>query len=270
MTPAELHRWARPIILNGLSDAEISVDVPTIYLAVHGVGWLETKYGIAWTNAGKGSKNWAADQAGKPPCPLATSFEYVDTHPNSDGTSTTYRICFRRYADDVQGCFGLIKEEFLRRPSVLAAARAGDLFGVSKALYETRYYEGHGKTPADRIWNHYKALFGSAKAAAQACGDPVPSLYVPTPEPWMNDLAAEHPTLRRGSRHTKHVKVWQRSVLNKDLQEVGLDELVVDGMFGPRTEASTKIWQMERKLKVDGIVGRLTWAKAEEEFDEAA
>jgi len=270
MTPAELHRWARPIILNGLADAEILIDSPIVVLAIHGIGWLETHYGFAWKGAGKGSRNWGADQAGLPPCPLATSFEYVDTHPNPDGTSTTYRICFRRYADDRAGCFGLIKQEFLRRPTVLAAARRGDLYGVSRALYETRYYEGHGKTPADRIANHYKLLFSSVKAAANANGDDPVHEWMPPTEPWMHDLAAEHPTLRRGSRHIEHVKVWQRSVLNVELEGIGAQTLVVDGRFGSMTEGATRVWQAQRNLKADGIVGPRSWTKAEEEFDEAA
>jgi peptidoglycan hydrolase-like protein with peptidoglycan-binding domain len=38
-------------------------------------------------------------------------------------------------------------------------------------------------------------------------------------------------------------------------------KLVVDGIFGPLTEAAVKAFQKSHLIPADGIVGRLTWSK---------
>lgn len=63
---------------------------------------------------------------------------------------------------------------------------------------------------------------------------------------------SSRPTLRRGSSG-EAVKVWQR-ILGSPI--------AVDGKFGPITESATKVWQRERDLTADGIVGPATWTAA--------
>lgn len=61
------------------------------------------------------------------------------------------------------------------------------------------------------------------------------------------------PILRRGSTG-KDVKYLQ------DLLNQVNFSLIVDGIFGARTEAAVKQFQYSHKLLVDGIVGPKTWS----------
>lgn len=51
------------------------------------------------------------------------------------------------------------------------------------------------------------------------------------------------------------VTAWQQQLIRD-----GYDHLKADGIFGPLTSESTKLWQTERGLKSDGIVGPATRA----------
>lgn len=55
------------------------------------------------------------------------------------------------------------------------------------------------------------------------------------------------------------VKKWQFFLIGQDL----LND-IADGIFGPKTDAATKVFQEKYKLYADGIVGRMTYAKAME------
>lgn len=66
----------------------------------------------------------------------------------------------------------------------------------------------------------------------------------------------EPPQLHRGKRGVA-VKRLQR-LLNTRI--VPRPNLRVDGVFGPRTYAATRVFQKGRTIKIDGIVGRVTWA----------
>lgn len=68
-----------------------------------------------------------------------------------------------------------------------------------------------------------------------------------------------HPVLKLGSRG-EAVKRLQRR-----LNDFGLG-LIVDGIFGPATEAAVKQYQRDNRLKVDGIVGPETWNSLLHEF----
>lgn len=236
--------------------------------ALCGVGRLETRYGDGWKNAGVGSNNIGAIQAAHPPCDPSTMFQYTDTHPNPDGTSTAYSICFRKYARPEDGWADLVRVMYGTRDNpkrALAEATRGNLYGVSAAMRAQGFYEGFGKTQSDRINNHYKALYASVLAAATALGEPMPD-GKPTAMQKIARVfgnifnAPKKPTLRRGSRG-EAVKDWQRFI-----------GVVADGIFGPITEQETIVWQGAHKnvvtgkpLKVDGVVGTETWAAAEVE-----
>lgn len=263
MTPAELHRQARPRVVAGF--VERYQREPTIeeVQPVQGVGWLETRYNTAWKGAGVTSNNWGAIQSGRPPCPVATSFQYTDSSPQPDGTNKPYVICFRRYATPELGASDLVRVVYVRRPSVLAAAQSANLYAVSAALHQTRYYEGWGATIAQRIANHHKALTSAVRGIATALGEPFVDTPIPVPEPWQDDFLPDNPMILSGSRGP-YVKVWQGDVLNPWLDAQRLDAIVADGAFGPITKATTRIWQKFHALQADGVVGPLTWGKAAE------
>ncbi len=50
------------------------------------------------------------------------------------------------------------------------------------------------------------------------------------------------------------------------LNEVYGSVLVVDGIFGNKTEGFVKQYQQDHSLVVDGIVGSKTWSSLEERF----
>lgn len=62
---------------------------------------------------------------------------------------------------------------------------------------------------------------------------------------------------------------WDVSEVQRKLVAHGAT-LVVDGIFGPRTERAVREFQSTHSLHVDGIVGPMTWAKLEKEEREDA
>lgn len=63
-------------------------------------------------------------------------------------------------------------------------------------------------------------------------------------------------TLRRGARGSE-VKSWQAFLLGQQFP-VG----VIDGIFGPKTDAQTREFQRAQGLVIDGIVGPMTYGRA--------
>lgn len=263
MTPSELHRWARPHVLEALEIASIDPEPLSVVQGVQAIGWIEAGYGTTWKHAGVGSNNWGAIQDGRPPCDEDEAFLYVDTHPNPDGTSSRYEACFRKYKSPAEGALHLVRQVYGRRPSVVSAARAQNFPGISAELFHTHYFEGFGATPAERIANHYKRLFATARAIAAALEEPIPGPQGIVLEPWHHDELQPYPTLRRGSRLRSTTKTLQRE-LNEEIfagRLPGVDLLVVDGMFGPLTEETVANFQAVQRLKIDGVVGGQTWHK---------
>jgi len=250
------------------------------------VSWLETRYGTAWkSDAGRESKNRGAVQYKTPRqlgltppypdvSPDGRGFLYTDTSPNDDGSSTPYSVYFRRYESDEEAVRDLVQQVYDNRPAVLQAASEADVLGFSRAMYESRYYEGFGRTKEERIANHHKAVKAALRRIANALGEPLPDGSMPLPR-----------TIERGSSGVV-VKDWQAVV---DLWLAGIEEsgdelsgaawrawvgeceergaapysLASDGLFGEMTDLATRAWQEAHGLKVDGIVGPNTWGAAQ-------
>ncbi len=233
------HSENRMAVIQGFEHAFKHAPALPVAQLLHAVGQIETSCGMGWKGAGVGSNNWGAIQKGSW---RGETFEYTDTHPNPDGTSTKYKIAFRKYPSRMAGAADLARVVYKvrkRDESVLVAAQDGDSLGFSQAMYETGYYEGFGRTKADRIHNHHKAILRALNMHAKELGERLPGGEFPLPA-----------TIRRGSRGPV-VMTWQRIAATP-----------VDGAFGPNTEAATKSWQSAYELKADGIVGPKTWGKA--------
>jgi peptidoglycan hydrolase-like protein with peptidoglycan-binding domain len=64
------------------------------------------------------------------------------------------------------------------------------------------------------------------------------------------------PVLRKGEHEGEPSVERLQSMLNF---VKGVNDLVLDGIFGPKTEAAVRGFQSDENLTVDGIVGRYTW-----------
>lgn len=83
---------------------------------------------------------------------------------------------------------------------------------------------------------------------------PRPVAPRPVPKPvGPIDAVARRPLLRRGSRGR-----WVRT-LQIALTRSGHPAGVVDGIFGPKTEAALKAFQRSARLRVDGLCGPNSW-----------
>jgi hypothetical protein len=158
-----------------------------VWQAVQAVALIESSYGQGWKPPGNGSNNTGAVQ-----CPGCgdNCFEYVDSHPNPDGSSTKYRVCFKRYASLVDGLRDQIMYEF-RLPETLDACMEGNLYGVSFGMHKSGYYEGFGATKEERIMNHYNAMKKAVVAIAAGCNERVAFYETVTPTPMQQPSTVE-------------------------------------------------------------------------------
>jgi hypothetical protein len=209
------------------------------------VAWLETQYGSGWSGVGIGSFNMGAIQQGGW---SGAVFTYTDTHPNADGTSTPYKIGFRKYSTAQAGFEDLCKVVYVanaQRKAALVAAGLGDVLAFSTALHKYPcYYEGFGATDAARIANHAKAVTGAIKLQCAEIGDPLPPSIAhgyatqASPAP----LAPVTPALLIGCVGPA-VGAWQAVI-----------GAPVDDNFGPATQAKTRTWQVSKGLPPTGVV----------------
>ena len=107
-------------------------------------------------------------------------------------------------------------------------------------------------TTRNKKWTHW----GVPKCVTE--GESTPPVPVPVdPDvPEEPDDDDGYPMLKRGSKG-KYVQLMQSKLVNKgyDIGSYG-----IDGDFGRATESAVKQFQQDNGLKVDGIVGKDTWA----------
>lgn len=238
------HRDARVLILAAFATRFGRQATRPEAQCVQAVGELESGYASYWHPPGVDSNNWGAIQGSGP----AGAFQYVDTHPNPDGTSTQYATTFAKYHSMAEGAEYLVRTVYQianRDKLVLPAATAGDTLGFSTGLHKTVYYEGYGATVQERIEHHHRAVLDACTAQAHSLGEPMPDGSEPPPLP--------APSLRIGMSGDA-VKAWQTAL------NVAGFTCPVDGDFGPTTRKLTQALQTKLGLIADGVVGAATQA----------
>lgn len=142
------------------------------------VALCETGYGQYWKDAGVGSNNMGAVQAGKPPCDPAVAFPYGDTH--EDGQP--YAACFRKYVTVQAGFNGLVQVLYKQRPGVLAVARDGSIVEFSTTLRASGYFE----LALDK---HVKAITKCLSTVSSATGQAMPPSGKASAGDWLGTIA---------------------------------------------------------------------------------
>lgn len=229
----------------------------------HGRGWL----GPGWTSYNLGAIQAHSGWSGE-------TFNYTDTSPNADGTSTSYAQKFRKYPSLVEGAKDLVRIVYVTngRASVLREAGAGETEKASAAMYctsgktkadharerdlvwdqygvmPTGYYQGFGKSPAERISNHHKRVERSIREQCAALKDELPADLRNKPAPL--------PTLKQGTSDRLSVEAMQAALNIHGARPA----LVADGSFGPVTAKALKAFQSSHGLVPDGVCGPATWA----------
>lgn len=162
------HQQARQWAIDGFSEAFGRSPSLREVQFVQAVALLESTYGAGWKNDGVGSNNMGAVQAGLPPCD-ANEFLYSDSHPQSDGSSKRYEVCFKRYASPQAGMADVARILYKQMK-----IRPTSIHDVSQQMYEAHYYEGFGATKAARIAGHEKRLAEGLTEITTALGEPMP------------------------------------------------------------------------------------------------
>jgi len=165
------HAQAKAITIAAFRDAMGRMPTMCERHAVQVVSLAESQYGAGWKGEGIGSHNWGAVQAGKPPCNPNRSFLYTDSHPNPDGTSTRYQICFRRYPNHESGAADVVK--ILNRMDIFDKLKHEcSMRNLSTSMFDAGYYEGFGRNREERINNHIKYLTRFYKQMTKSLGEP--------------------------------------------------------------------------------------------------
>ncbi len=132
--------------------------------------------------------------------------------------------------------------------------------------------EGNASGPdhTDEVARHSRALDSTIAGFIRLPLDAVVAPPPPPPQPpepvhpgghpdlpaWM--VLCQQPNGRPGfTNHGDFVGAYQHR-----MDARGWNALGVDGIFGPQTDATTRAFQKEKSLTVDGEVGPLTWATA--------
>lgn len=200
VTSAELaaHRAARPIIEEAGRLEMGRALTPAELQYIGGVAHRETSYGRGWHGAMATANNWGAVQCDPSKMPESTCVPGQKDHGSGNVEFTTG---FRRYATPVDGARHTVAHVLKYRPRTAAALAetSPKVHRASFAMRRERYYGGfcpkasaaHGVQAAEASFahpdrdtgtqacereaetSHADAIFASARAIAQALGEPL-------------------------------------------------------------------------------------------------
>lgn len=119
------------------------------------------------------------------------------------------------------------------------------------SAYQDFKYTGSG---------YFNSLGGNQSDYIKLSQYPQKQIYAIYEPPYEEKPTTGHPTLKKGSTG-EAVKELQRDLNFLGSTDSLKRELLADGIFKIRTEQSTKKFQTELGLKVDGIVGKITWGE---------
>lgn len=133
-------------------------------------------------------------------------------------------------------------------------------------FYNLDTFGGHSGSPVWLRWQNFRSLVavhtGVGISGVANRGVRVTEEVLREVRTLMGGSSAARPTLRRGSRGAPVQELQTRlNVWIAATPGSGLAPLVVDGIFGVRTDAAVRAFQRNQGLTVDGIVGPQTWAR---------
>lgn len=134
-------------------------------------------------------------------------------------------------------------------------------------LYDLDTFGGHSGSPVWLRWQQYRNLVAihtaGRRRSASNEGVRITTDLLGAVRNWQRKSPASgRPVLRRGSRGPAVRELQFR--LNAWIAKTpgtGLSWLIVDGIFGPRTQRAVQAFQRSRRIRVDGIVGTQTWGQ---------
>lgn len=172
---------------------------------------------------------------------------------------------FAVYQDIESGIAGYLFE-ILRRPTLVAAAKAGDPYAYAVQYRDTKYCPDCDPSRTSKTFAALRDKVRGLGLYSNLSGPnptTLPDPKAPSPSSLSSGLSGQSstarpvyvpapllPVLRRGHRGSA-VELWQRLVNAEP-----------DSSFGPLTEAATRTFQAKHQLAATGVVDAETWLKA--------
>lgn len=192
-------------------------------------------------------------------------FETQDSRPGSGGP-INFTGRFKVYANDDEGAADVVKVGL--RENVKQAARAGDLSGVARAMFQNHYFTGTSSSPSANVLAYQNALASAIEKIVNETGEENPFPKGQAPGASSHGQASPGssggslPTLRAGDSGEAV------SLLRAILGRLERGAISPGSSFDSDTLRCLLTVQGTLGVKQDGICGPITWAKITEKLSE--